>query len=187
MAALDEWREITALLRAHHAGDRDALGRLVPLVYDRLRAIARRQVARGWRGRTLTATGLVHEAYLRLADETGDWQDRSHFFAVCAMAMRQILVDYARRRGARKRGGGDADLTLDPEAVAVEQQAERVLAVDQALARLASFNERLARLVECRYFAGLTEQETADALGVSLRTVEREWPRARAWLRKELG
>ena len=179
---------ITRLLRAHHEGDRDAFDELVPLVYDRLRRIARGQRVRRGRGQTLDTTSLVHEAYVRLVDETGvDWQDRSHFFAVCARAMRRILVDYARERTAQKRGGGRPHLTLEPERMGTEQQAEHVLAVDRALETLASFNERLARLVECRYFAGLTEQETADALGVSLRTVQRDWTRARAWLLKELG
>ena len=188
MARSDDGPAITALLKAHHQGDRTAFDRLMPLVYERLRAIAGRQVARGWPGQTLSPTGLVHEAYMQLVEETGiDWQDRSHFFAICARSMRRILVDYARRRTALKRGGGVAASTEDPDAVALETQAELVVAVDQALDRLASFNERLARLVECRYFAGMSEQETADALGVSLRTVEREWPRARAWLQKELG
>jgi RNA polymerase sigma factor (TIGR02999 family) len=186
-APLREPREITGLLRAHHAGDREAFDRLVPLVYGRLRAIAGRQIARARPGQTLTTTAIVHEAYMQLVDETGvDWQDRSHFFAVCARAMRRILVDYARHRGAQKRGGGRANLTLEPGAVAVEQQADLVMAVDQAVDRLGEFNQRLARVVECRYFAGMTEEETAQALGISLRTVERDWLRARAWLHKEL-
>ena len=179
---------MTRLLKAHQAGDRDAFDRLVPIVYDRLRALARRQMARERPGRVLSATGLVHEVYLQLVDETGvAWRDRAHFFAICVRAMRRILVDYARRRTAQKRGGGRPDLALDPERFAVEHQAEEVLAVDQALDRLSAFDERLGRLVECRYFAGMTEQETAETLGVSLRTVERDWPRARAWLQKELG
>jgi RNA polymerase sigma-70 factor (ECF subfamily) len=188
VASSDVPGEITRLLKAHHAGDRDAFDRLVPIVYDRLRALARRQMARERPGRMLSATGLVHEVYLQLVDETGvEWRDRSHFFAICVRAMRRILVDYARRRTAQKRGGGQPELALDPERVAVEHQAEVLLAVDQALDRLSAFNERLGRLVECRYFAGMTEEETAETLGVSLRTVERDWPRARAWLQKELG
>jgi RNA polymerase sigma factor (TIGR02999 family) len=188
VALLDAPGEITRLLKAHHAGDRGAFGRLVPLVYDRWRALARIQLARERPGQMLSATGLVHEVYLQLANETGvEWRDRSHFFAICIRAMRRTLVDYARRRTAGKRGGGQRDLTLDPERFAVEQEAESLLAVDQALDRLASFSERLAQLVECRVFAGMTDAETAETLGVSLRTVEREWPRARAWLQKELG
>lgn len=183
-----EPREITRLLKAHHAGDREAFDRLVPLVYGRLRLIARQQRGRARGGETLTTTAIVHEAYLQLVDETGvDWQDRSHFFAVCARAMRRILVDYARHRGALKRGGGRAHVTLEPGAIAVEQQADLVVAVDEAVDRLGTFSPRLARVVECRYFAGMTDEETAHALGVSLRTVERDWLRARSWLQKELG
>ncbi len=188
MADGDEVGEITRLLRAHHQGDRAAFDRLVPLVYDRMRRIARGQLQRAGRGQTLDTTSLVHETYLQLVAETGvGWQDRSHFFAICARAMRRILVDYARERTAQKRGGGKPDLRLEPERLSVEQQAEQVLAVDRALEGLAAFNERLARVVECRYFAGLSEDETAQALAVSLRTVQRDWMRARAWLRKELG
>lgn len=187
MTAPDATGKITRLLQAHHDGDRAAFDQLVPLVYDRLRRIARGQLS-GRRGQTLDTTSLVHEAYMELVEETGvAWQDRSHFFAICARAMRRILVDYARERGAQKRGGGKPDLTLEPERLGVEQQAEQVLAVDRALESLAGFNERLARLVECRYFAGMTEEETAETLGVSLRTVQRDWTRARAWLLKELG
>ncbi|HVS63891.1 MAG TPA: sigma-70 family RNA polymerase sigma factor [Thermoanaerobaculia bacterium] len=189
-AAPDEAGQITRLLQAHHGGDRAAFDQLVPLVYDRLRRIARGQLGRRGRGRghTLDTTSLVHEAYMELVDETGvAWKDRSHFFAIGARAMRRILVDYARERTAQKRGGGKPDLTLEPELHGVEQQAEQVLAVDRALESLAGFNERLARLVECRYFAGMTEEETAEALDISLRTVQRDWTRARAWLQKELG
>jgi RNA polymerase sigma factor (TIGR02999 family) len=188
MAANEQAGEITRLLKAHRSGDPEAFDRLVPLVYERLRALARGQLSRQPPGQTLSPTGLVHEVYMQLVRETGiEWRDRAHFFAISARAMRRTLVDYARRRGAAKRGGGVPAVSLDPERVAVEQQADVVLAVDDALDRLAEFNERLARLVECRYFAGLSAEETAEALGVSLRTVERDWPRARAWLRKELG
>jgi RNA polymerase sigma factor (TIGR02999 family) len=179
--------EITALLLRHHRGDQEAFDHLVAIVYARLRSIARRQLGRR-RGATLDTVGLVHEAYLRLVDETGvPWQDRAHFFAIAARAMRRIVVDYARRRAARKRGGGLRPVTLDSVQVGVEGQTEQVLAVDEVLEALASFNERLARVVECRFFAGLSDEETAEALGVSLRTVERDWTRARAWLLKELG
>jgi RNA polymerase sigma factor (TIGR02999 family) len=188
MTSDGERGEITALLERHHAGDREAFDRLVALVYDRLRTIARRQLARNRRGLTLDTTSLVHEAYVQLVDETGvAWQNRSHFFAITARAMRRILVDHARRRGAQKRGAGRPPLDLRPDQLAVEDQAELVLAVDRALESLASFNERLARVVECRFFAGMTEQETVEALGVPLRSVQRDWARARAWLLKELG
>jgi RNA polymerase sigma-70 factor, ECF subfamily len=188
MAPSSDAGEITRLLHAHCQGDRDAFDRLVPLVYDRLRTIARGQLAQGGRGATLDTTALVHEAYLQLADETGvDWQGRSHFYAICARAMRRIVVDFARRRYAKKRGGNKPDLTLEPDQIAAQDQLDLVLAVDRAVETLATFNERLARVVECRYFAEMSEEETAAALGVSLRTVQRDWVRARAWLRKELS
>ena len=179
--------DITRLLRRHHAGDRSAFDRLVPLVYGRLKRIARRQLASGWSRETLGATALVHEAYMQLCAETGvDWQGRSHFFAVSARAMRRILVDGARRRRARKRGRGATLVPLDLVDVSLDSRVEVVLAVDEALATLDAIGPRLARIVECRFFAGMTEEETAIALGVPLRTVQREWTRARAWLLKEL-
>ena len=181
--------EITRLLQLHHQGDRAAFDRIVPLVYEHLRVIARRQLARsGRRRRTLDTTSLVQEAYLQLVDEHGvDWQDRSHFFAICARAMRRILVDSARRWQAAKRGGGQTDATLEPDMIAADAQSDRILALDEALEGLAAFNERLARVVECRYFGGMTEEETAQALDTSLRTVQRDWMRARAWLLQALG
>jgi RNA polymerase sigma-70 factor (ECF subfamily) len=188
MSSADESGRITALLHAHHEGDREAFNRLVPLVYDRMRRIARGQLARGRGEAMLDTTSLVHEAYVQLVEETGvEWQDRGHFYAVCARAMRRIVVDYARRRMAAKRGGGVPDVTLDGIQAGTREPLELVLAVDQAVDMLASFNERLARIVECRYFAELTEEQTAQALGLSLRTVQRDWTRARAWLAKELG
>lgn len=188
MGASDSAGEITRLLRAHAGGDRGAIDALVPLVYDHLRRIARRQLARDGRAQTLSTTSLVHEAYMQLAHESGVvWQDRSHFFAICARAMRRILVDAARRRGAAKRGGGVPRLDVDPGVIGIEEQTDLVLAVDQALGRLAGVEPRLERVVECRYFAGMSEEETAEALAVSLRTVQRDWTRARAWLQRELG
>jgi RNA polymerase sigma factor (TIGR02999 family) len=180
--------DITALLVRYQAGDREAYDDLVSLVYDQLRRLARGQLARGWPSDTLTTTALVHEAYVQLVDETGvEWQDRSHFFAICARAMRRTLVDHARRHSAQKRGGGVRPLSLDAIDVGVDPQTDLVLAVDQVLTSLEQFNDRLARIVECRYFAGLTEDETAAALATSVRTVQRDWMRARAWLLKELG
>jgi RNA polymerase sigma factor (TIGR02999 family) len=186
---MDEPSEITRLLQRHHQGDRAAFDRMVPMVYERLRIIARGQLARaGRRHQTLDTTALVQEAYLQLVDvQAVDWQDRAHFFAICARAMRRILVDYARHRQAAKRGGGVVDLTLQPDLVAADSQSELVLAIDRALDDLESFNERLARVVECRYFAGMTEEETAQALDTSLRTVQRDWMRARAWLAQALA
>lgn len=188
MSSDAEWGEITELLKRHHAGDREAFDRLVTQVYDRLRRLARGQLARARPGQTLDATALVHEAYLQLVDETGlEWQGRDHFFAIAARAMRRVLVDHARRRGAQKRGGGVAAVAIDPDRLEVETQAELVLAVDEALDALAAFRPALARVVECRYFAGMTDPETSAALGVPLRTVQRDWTRARAWLLKALG
>jgi RNA polymerase sigma factor (TIGR02999 family) len=180
--------EITRLLHQHLAGDAEAFERLVPLVYRRLQELARRQLRRQGSGETLDTGALVHEAYLQLVDETGvSWQDRTHFYAITARAMRRIIVDHVRHRVALKRGGGQAPLALDDDVVGhPRDETELVIAVDRALESLAAFNERLARLVECRFFAGMTEEETAAALGVSLRTVQRDWIRAQAWLRREL-
>jgi len=179
--------DITDLLQRHRGGDRSAFDALVPLIYDRLRRIARRQLARVWSLETLTPTSIVHEAYVQLSDEKRvDWQSRSHFFGISARVMRQIVVDYARRRNALKRGAARAKVPVDAVDVPVENRLELVLAVDEVLAMLESFNPRLSRVVECRFFAGMTEEETAEALQVPLRTVQREWTRARAWLVKEL-
>jgi RNA polymerase sigma factor (TIGR02999 family) len=179
---------VTALLHAYRDGDRGAFDRLVPLVYEDLRRIARRQMRRTPMARTLDTTGLVHEAWMKLADQPGAaWQDRGHFLAVAARAMRQVVIDYARRRLAAKRGGGAQVVELDEGHAAVEQQAEWLLTVDQALTRLGAHNPRLVQVVECRFFAGLSEEETAEAINVSLRTAQRDWLRARAWLREELG
>jgi RNA polymerase sigma factor (TIGR02999 family) len=181
--------EITDLLAAHRAGDGEAFSRLVPLVYEDLRRIARRSLRGGRGARTIDTTALVHEAYLKLVDQTrAAWQDRNHFFAVAARAMRQILVDEARRKAAAKRGGGAVTLALeeDRHGAALAVDAERLLAIDEALESLATLDPRLPRVVECRFFAGYTDEETAGALGVSMRTVQRDWMRARAWLREEL-
>ncbi len=187
MADSEAGGDITSLLRAHHRGDDEAFDRLVPLVYDQLKVIARHRLARGAAPQVPGRTTLVHEAYLQLADERGvAWRDRSHFFAVCARVMRRIIVDHARRRGAAKRGGGKPDLTLDPERVGRGPPIETILAVHEVLERLAEIDPRLERVVECRFFSGMTEEETAEVLGVSSRTVQREWTRARAWIQKEL-
>lgn len=180
--------DVTDLLLAYGQGDRQAFDRLVPLIYDDLHRIARRHLRRGRPGQTLNTTGLVHEVYLKMIDPSRiDWQNRAHFLAVSARAMRQVIVSHARRRSADKRGGGALAVTLDEGQIAIDEQAEGLLALDQALSRLAQRNERLARVVECRFFAGLSEEETAEALSVSLRTAQRDWLRARAWLREELG
>lgn len=180
--------EITSLLLAHREGDADALNRLVPLIYDELKRIARRQLHGPASGRTLSATALVNEAYLKIVGGSGaEWSDRSHFFAVCARAMRHIIVDHARRRLAGKRGGGQLPESLDPTRLAVSGQAEFLFQLDEALDRLTSLDERLPGVVECRFFLGLSEEETGASLGISRRTVQRDWLRARAWLRQEMG
>jgi RNA polymerase sigma-70 factor, ECF subfamily len=180
--------DITELLLAHGRGDAAAFGRLLPLVYDDLRRAARAQLRRRTGMRSLDTTALVHEAYLRLVDEhRAGWQNRGHFLAVSAMAMRQILVDHARARRRDKRGGDAPHEPIDEATAAVQYDAERMLLLDNALAKLAGEDERLVRLVECRHFAGFTEQETAEALGTSLRTVQRDWLKARAWLRQYLS
>jgi len=180
--------EVTQLLRAYGAGDRSAFDRLVPLVYEELRRIARRHLRRTNRGQTLDTTGLVHEAYMKLAASPSlRLEDRGHFLAVSACAMRQVIISRARARTAEKRGGGERPVTLDEQRIGSNRQAAWLLDLDRALDRLQERNERLARVVECRFFAGLSEEETAEALGVSLRTAQRDWTRARAWLRAELA
>lgn len=179
--------EITRLLEAHRKGDPEALSRLVPLVYRDLQRLAKRQLGNRRPGQTLDTTSLVHEAYLKLVDsERSAWEDRGHFFAVASMAMRQIVIDYARESRAQKRGGEQRAEGLDGVEIAFEAQADSLLEIDQALIRLGEIDERLPRVIECRFFTGLTAEETAEALGISTRTVERDWKRARAWLRREL-
>jgi RNA polymerase sigma-70 factor (ECF subfamily) len=169
-------------------GDDEAFDELVSIAYDQLRRVARAQLLRRGTPGTLSPTSLVHEVYVQLRDERGvDWQDRGHFFAISARAMRRILVDHARRRGAKKRGDGVPVFALNDFDPAIDHHVDRILAIDQAVNALGRVQPRLARLVECRYFAGLTEEETAEALGVSVRTVQRDWIRARAWLLKTLG
>ncbi|MGD8396376.1 MAG: ECF-type sigma factor [Candidatus Eiseniibacteriota bacterium] len=180
--------DVTLLLHDLRDGRRDAFDRLVPLVYDELRRLARTQLRRSPPGLTLDTVGLVHELYLKMAGQQGlDVKDRQHFLAVSVRAMRQVLVDFARARLAVKRGGGAQAVTLEEGSASVDAEAERVCDIDRVVEALRAHNERMARIVECRYFAGLSEQETADALGISLRTAQREWMRARAWLRDALG
>jgi RNA polymerase sigma factor (TIGR02999 family) len=178
---------ITDLLLAARAGDREGMDRLFGSLYDELHRVAHRAHHAEQTGHTLSTTGLVHEAWLKLVDQTRvEWHDRGHFFGVAARVMRQILVEYARRRGAVKRGGRVRVLALEEGLVPAEERAEALLTVDEALTRLAGHDAGLARVVECRFFAGLTEEETAEATGASLRTVQRQWRRAKAWLYQEL-
>lgn len=177
--------ELLIAQRSGHAGD--VLDELLLLIYDDLRTIARQQLARLRPGNTLDTTALVHEAYLKLVDQSRvEPNDLDHFFALAAGAMRQILVDHVRQRTALKRGGGSAPLSLDRLEIGVDEQADVLLALDQLLEGLSRNNPRLTRVFECRFFAGMSEQETARALGLPLRTVQRDWFKSRAWLRKEL-
>jgi RNA polymerase sigma factor (TIGR02999 family) len=178
---------ITDYLLEVRGGSRDAMDRLLPAVYDQLRAIAHNALRREHPDHTLGTTGLVHEAWFKLVDQTRvEWRDRAHFFGVAARAMRRILVDYARREGAVKRGGRVRAVALEEGAVPIEERSEALLAVDEALDRLTDHDPALARVVECRFFGGLSEEETAEATGASLRTVQRQWRRAKAWLFQEL-
>jgi len=179
---------VTIWLHRLQDGDPEALDRLLPLVYDELRALARSQIRRERPSHTLDATGLVHEAFLRLNQrEQLRPADRHHFFAIAAQAMRRVLIDHARARNRVKRGGGQQAVTLDENVFLSDEAADELLALDQALERLAEANERAAKVVEQRFFAGLTLEETAEVLGVSLKTVQRDWIAARAWLRKEIA
>lgn len=179
---------ITQLLERARGGDEPAVGALVPLVYAELRRIAAACLRRERPGHTLQATALVHEAYLRLLkDQDLSFQNRAHFLGIAARAMRQILVEHARARDAAKRGGERHRITLDEAVAATGNQEVDVLAVHEALERLAALDAQHARLVELRFFGGLTNEEAAEALGVSVATVKRSWAVARAWLFRELG
>ena len=163
------------------------LEQLVALAYQELRGIAHRRLKGRNHGATLSTTGLVHEAYLKLADQgQSQWRDRSHFFAVASLAMRHVLVDCAKARGALKRGGAQRAITLDEAEVGVDDQAIALLQLDDALDHVAEIDPRLAKVVELRFFGGLSEQETATALGVTVRTVARDWVKARVLLRRVL-
>jgi RNA polymerase sigma factor (TIGR02999 family) len=175
---------ILALLRS---GSRESIDRLFPLLYQELRAIAHRQIARRPHAATLDTTGLVHEAYLKVVDHSrpGTY-DQPHFLALASLAMRHVLVNRAKARGRLKRGGASNAITLDEERIAVDGQSEALLQLEEALSRLGELEPRLARVVECRFFGGLTEEEIAAALSVTVRTVQRDWAKARMLLRRAL-
>jgi RNA polymerase sigma factor (TIGR02999 family) len=180
--------DITRLLQAANDGQKEAMEQLAPLVYDELRWLAHRQMQQEFGPRTLSTTGLVHEAYLKLVDgQDLPAENRRHFFAAAARAMRQIMVSEARRRGADKRGSNAVHLTLDSAAISIDELSTEILALDQALGRLESVDSRLAQVVECRFFGGLTVDETSIAVSASTRTVKRDWRLARAWLFRELN
>jgi RNA polymerase sigma factor (TIGR02999 family) len=179
--------DITQALTDLTAGDPDALDRLLPVVYEQLRGMAQRELRRERSDHTLNATALVHEAYLQLAQlDRINWEGRAHFFGAAARAMRRILISYARMKKAGKRGAGAEHVSLDDVIAVARERPERLLALDEALVRLADRDERQARVIECRYFAGMSLEETATALGISPATVKRDWTLARAWLNREL-
>ncbi len=180
--------EVTRILSRIGAGEDGATDRLVPLVYEELRRLAHGYLSKEPVGQTLDPTALVHEAYLRLLGPNDPgWQDRGHFFAAAAEAMRRILVERARAKQALKRGGGAERVDLEGLDVAAEERSEDLILLDEALARLDAKDERMAKIVKLRYFAGLTVEQTAAALGVAERTVHREWATARSWLRVEIN
>jgi RNA polymerase sigma factor (TIGR02999 family) len=182
-------RDITRLLREWQDGSAQALERLTPLVYRELHTLASRYLSRERRDHTLQATALVNEAYLKIAGQRADWQNRAHFFGIAAQLMRRILVDHARRDGRAKRGGGATHLSLegiDPPSPSLPIDAIDIRALDAALLRLAAFDPHQARMVEMRFFGGMTIEETAEVMGSSSATIKREWAVARAWLYREL-
>ncbi len=183
----DDPSDVTALLGRLSDGETAALDQLLPAVYEELRRIAHSQLREEREDHTLRTTELVHEAYLKLVDHSAvDWQDRQHFFAVAARAMRQVLVDHARRQAAAKRGGDAPEVPLQKVTLPRETKTAELIALDDALDQLAEQDERAAKVVECRFFGGYTIAETADVLGVSRSTVKRDWRGAQAWLNRAL-
>jgi RNA polymerase sigma factor (TIGR02999 family) len=181
-------KTVTLLLQRMAEGRTEAADALLPMVYEQLRHIAQRRMAGERKDHTLQPTELVHEAYLSMSGNLGamDLKNRVHFFAVAAEAMRRILVDYARRRGSAKRGGGWQPVALNVLDIAENRDPELILALDDAIRRLEEIDAEAGRIVRFRFFAGLSNEETAEALGISVRTVQRRWEFARAWLFKEL-
>src|SRR4026209_2527395 len=179
---------ITELLAGYARGDKEALDKLMPVVYDELRRQAARYLRRERAGHTLQTTALIHEAYVRLVDQRNvQWQNRAHFFGIAAQMMRRILVDHARTKKRAKRGGSDIKVSLDDATVTVKAQDLDVVAVDEALTRLAKIDEQQSRVVELRFFSGLTVEENAGVMGISPATVKRDWSMAKAWLHRELS
>jgi RNA polymerase sigma factor (TIGR02999 family) len=186
---LGRMHEVTLILSAIEQGDPHAAERLLPLVYDALRRLAAQKLAHEAPGQTLQATALVHEVYLRLvgSEQEQHWESRGHFFVAAAEAMRRILVERARSKGTLKRGGRNRKLDLDQLALAVDDRSDQLLALDEALRDLGSHDAQAADLVKLRYFAGLSHQQAADALGIGRRAADRLWALARAWLHQRIG
>jgi RNA polymerase sigma factor (TIGR02999 family) len=180
--------DVTHLLRALRAGDETVVDVLFDHVYDELYDLAHRQLRRLRPGQTLNTTALVHEGYLKLVDQSeADWENRTHFFSVASQAMRQIIVDHARKKTAEKRGGGAEHIDFEEGRMAPQESAAALVSVDRALDALAERDERMARVVELRFFGGMTQEESAAVLDVSARTVRRDWTAAKAWLAKALS
>ena len=184
---MEHQNDVSQLLARWTEGDPEALQRLLPAVYDELHRLAHAQLRGERRDHTLNTTALIHEAYLKLVRlETVAWPSRAHFYALAARVMRHILINYAARRKAQKRGGGLHAVPLDDAVAVAYDRADELLALDEALTQLAALDERQSRVVECRFFGGLSLDETAEALGVSPATVSRDWTMARAWLNRAL-
>jgi RNA polymerase sigma-70 factor, ECF subfamily len=184
---MSESTDVTILLSALTRGDDDAASKLIPAVYDELRRLAGSYMRRERADHTLQATALVHEAYMKLVEQRStNWQSRAHFFGVAAQLMRRILIDHARGHSRQKRGGEDKKVSLDEAFIFTEQQADELLAVDDSLNQLAKIDPRQARVVELRFFGGLSVEEAAEVLGVSPKTVKRDWSVAKAWLYADL-
>ncbi|UCE58994.1 MAG: sigma-70 family RNA polymerase sigma factor [Phycisphaerales bacterium] len=180
--------DVTTILKRASCGDDSAVRHLMPLVYNELRALAESYLKQERPDHTLQATALVHEAYMKLIkQEDVEWQNRAHFFGVAAQAIRRILVDHARHHQRAKRGGGRQRVQLDEDVALLDQSDLDLLALDEAMEKLAEFHERASRVVELRFFGGLSREEAAEFLGISLRTVSDDWRMARAWLRRELA
>jgi len=179
---------ITDLLGGYARGDKEALDKLMPVVYNELRQQAARYLRREQAGHTLQTTALIHEAYVRLVDQRNvQWQNRAHFFGIAAQMMRRILVDHARTKKRAKRGGSDVKVSLADATIPVKEQDLDIVALDEALTRLAELDEQQSRVVELRFFSGLTVEETAEVMGISPATVKRDWSMAKAWLHRELS
>ena len=188
MLAGETSASVTELLAKAGSGDASALANVFPLIYEELHRLAQQQLRREPDGHTLSPTALVHEAYMRLIDYSRmEWTGRAHFMAVASTAMRRILVDHARSHRSIKRGGALRRVPIESVDLATEDRAELLIAVDDALSKLKEIDPRQARVVECRFFGGMTEEETAEALGIGLRTAKRDWAKAKMWLHREIA